>query len=507
MPLRVKLTALTAMLIFASLACNTATSMLADLLAVRDVDATVATQTSPPRPTAELTTPPNPHPGPVGLGDVYYAELGNGGYDVRHYHLVLDVDVLDNFIRGLAQIQLTATQRLSSLNLELYELQVDEVRVNGERAEFHRQGVEMTIFLPLPADMGDELLVEVLYQGRPGESRDDLPQYSQGWINYGHGILVAGEPTGASTWYPVNEHPSDKATYSYSVTVDARYDVAANGLLTGVEQSNGHSTYHWAIADPIAPYLTTLGIAEFDLEESRSSDGLLIRNYFGSGVSREVRNDFARTAEMLDYFEGLFGPYPYEAYGVVVHDMPLNFALETATLSVFGNSFTDEYVVVHELAHHWFGNAVGLKQWQDIWLNEGFATYASDLWNEHTDGRPAMERNIRSIYESLAAYAAYNQSFTGDPGANWLFDYASVYARGGLVLHALRLEIGDQAFFETLRTYTTRFGGGNASTADFIATTEEMAGRDLGAFFDAWLYQLELPDIPQMGLYAADYQE
>ncbi len=505
MPPRLKFISLTAALALASLACNTATNMMAGLLGEADMDPPAATPTRPPA-TAEFGAPANPYPGPVGLGDHYFPDLGNGGYDALHYQIALEVDVAGNFIEGTTTIDLALTERLSSLNLEFSGLRIEQLLVNGRGALYQRQNDELTIYLPEIMEAGEQAVLEITYAGVPG-SDEQQPVYSRGWINYGTGIAVAGEPTGASVWYPVNEHPADKALYSYSITVDSRYQVGANGQLVDVEEHNGQTTYHWHMNQPIAPYLTTLAIGEFDVEESQGPNGIVIRNYFGRGVSQSVRQDFAQTAEMLEYFEEIFGPYPFETYGVVVHDVPLNFALETATLSVFGNSFTDEYVVVHELAHHWFGNAVGLEQWQDIWLNEGFATYASDLWNEHKDGRSAMELNIRSTYESLAAYAAYNQSVTGDPGANWLFDYASVYARGGLALHALRLEIGDEAFFETLRTYTARFGGGNASTADLISTSEEITGRDLGDFFDAWLYQLELPDIPQMGLYAADYQE
>ncbi|MCW5877219.1 MAG: M1 family metallopeptidase [Anaerolineales bacterium] len=507
---KTKLALLTTLTLLTGLACNTVTNMMA----LRDQADQPAPQTTatPSRETGRTPSledqplPPNPNPGPVGLGDVYFEELGNGGYDVQHYHIVLEVDLPANYVYGRTDIDLVATQTLTSLNLELFELQIDQVLVNGQAARHSRLGIELTVYLPQTAHAGDALQISIAYRGVPGESREALPQHSQGWIHYGHGIAVAGEPTGASTWYPVNEHPADMATYSFSITVDTRYTVAANGLLQETERTNGRTTYHWALNQPIAPYLVTLAVGEFDIVESRGPGGLLIRDYFGRGVPAEVRADFDDTAEVLAYFETLFGPYPFDAYGVVVHDTSLNFALETATLSVFGRTFTDEFAVVHEIAHHWFGNSVGLEQWQDIWLNEGFATYSSDLWNEYAYGREFMEQGISELYQSLAGIAPFLETTTGDPGPQALFDFATVYARGGLALHALRLEIGDEAFFNTLQVYTANFAGRTARTADFIEIAEEVSGRDLGDFFDAWLFQLELPDIPQMGLYAEDYQ-
>jgi aminopeptidase N len=316
---------------------------------------------------------------------------------------------------------------------------------------------------------------------------------------------VAGEPTGSSTWYPVNEHPRDKATYTFSINVAEPYEVAANGVLTNTQDFGDDVTYTWEMRDPIAPYLVTLAIGEFDIDAYLGPSGVPIRNYFGVGVSPGAREDFARVGDMIAYFETIFGPYPFDTFGVVVHDLDLNFALETATLVVFGNSFTDEGVVAHELSHMWFGDSVGLKSWNDIWLNEGFATYATELWNEHAHGREVMDANIISVYEQFALYGEFFGDMTvGDPGPDNLFGYP-VYYRGMLTLHALRLELGAEDFFEILRTYTTRFAHSNAATADFIAVAEEISGQQLDELFDAWLYRVTLPDIPQMELFAADF--
>ncbi|MCL5428759.1 MAG: M1 family metallopeptidase [Chloroflexi bacterium] len=492
-------------LIAASLACNTISNFGAA------TDTPVATPIPPEpdfEPTPTFEAPPNPNPGPDGIGDPYFEDLGNGGYDVQHYSIALNVEMGSNEISGSTTIDAEALQQITSLNLELLGLTVEEVTVNGEAALFDRNGIELTVFLPEAAVEGDPLQIVIVYYGVPGEGIDVFgPEYSEGWIYYETGVVVAGEPTGASTWYPVNEHPIDKATYSFAITVDQPFEVAANGILEGVDESGSESTYRWTMDDPIAPYLVTVAIGEFDIDEYTGPSGVPIRNYFGVGVSENVRENFARQGDMIAFFEEVFGPYPFDVYGVVVHDQDLGFALESATLVVFGNSFTDEYVVAHELSHMWFGDSVGLKAWQDIWLNEGFATYASLLWTEHKYGREAMDEEISFNYEQLATYAEFLIGRPiGDPGSENLFSF-DVYYRGALTLHALRLAVGDEVFFEILRTYAERYAHSNAATADFIAIAEEVSGQQLDDLFDAWLYQVDLPDIPEMELSAADFVE
>lgn len=493
-------------LLVVTLACNT----------IANLGAATATPTAtliPPEPDFEPTptfnAPPNPNPGPEGIGDPYFDEMGNGGYDVQHYSIALDVDMKLNEISGSTTINAEALQLLTSLNFELLGLTVEEITVNGEAALFDRNGIELTIFLPQAAVEGDMLQIVIVYYGTPGEGIDasGLPQYSEGWIYYESGVVVAGEPTGASTWYPVNEHPIDKASYSFAITVDQPFEVAANGILQEVADEGSQSTYLWEMSDPIAPYLVTVAIGEFDVDEYTGPSGVPVRNYFGIGVSKSVRDNFARIGDMIAFFETVFGPYPFDAYGVVVHDLDLGFALECATLVVFGDSFTDEYVVAHELSHMWYGDSVGLTAWKDIWLNEGFATYASMLWNENAYGREVLNDEIRANYEQLALYGQFISSEPiGDPGPDNLFRY-DIYYRGALTLHALRLMVGDEAFFDIMRTYAERFAHGNAATGDFTAVAEEVSGRQLDEFFDAWLYQVELPEIPEMGLSPEDFSE
>jgi aminopeptidase N len=461
------------------------------------------------QPDSSFAAPDSAEPGHIGLNDNYFPELGNEGYEVQHYQINLAVDMDRQEINGCTSVQAVATKDLSGMNLEFAGLEITALSVDGEPAEYQRNGIELVITFPTAKANGQPFSVLVEYHGVPGEGVDlsSLPEYSIGWGWYENGAYVAAEPTGASSWYPNNEHPIDKATYGYRVTVAKPYVVAANGLLTEEIDNGDTTTYVWDSAFPMASYLTTIGIAEFDITTDVGPDELPIRNYFETDITPSVRADFDRIAEIIDFYDGIFGPYPFEAAGVVVHDLDFNFSLETQTLIVFGKGFTDEFVVAHELAHQWYGNSVGPAVWQDIWLNEGFATYASSLWNEHDDGPEALAEEIEGYYSEVAfaEQSGFGQAPPpGDPGADNLFAF-SVYYRGALTLHALRLEIGDQAFFDTMATYYDRFKHDNATTADFVAVAEEMSGQDLSAFFDAWLYDEEIPDIPEMGLFRDDY--
>jgi aminopeptidase N len=259
--------------------------------------------------------------------------------------------------------------------------------------------------------------------------------------------------------------------------------------------------------EPMASYLATINIDEFDIETSESENGIPIRNYFPSGLSEDYRRIFERQDEMLVYFSDIFGPYPFEVYGALVIDKRFGAALETQTLSIFSIAMLEpdqfagsEEVVAHELAHQWFGDSVSLGDWSDIWLNESFATYAQVLWLEHIHGQRVADERIRTMY-SVVVQNQDSMSPPGKPPADGLFNLG-VYYWGALCLHALRLEVGDDVFFQILKTYYERYKDGNVRTADFIAVAEEVSGKELSAFFDSWLYSEDVAPIPALGLEA-----
>jgi aminopeptidase N len=460
---------------------------------------------------AEATRTPALHvkaqPGSPGLDDSLYPHLGNGGYDVQHYILDITVkEVATSDLEGETIIDARATQNLSSFNLDFIGFEIIDLTVNGQPADFRRSGQELSITPSTPLMDGESFTVEVQYQGVPGEMDSIAIPIQTGWITFEGGSFVLSEPDGAASFYPVNDHPQDKATYTFQVTVPKPFEAAANGVLTETIHNGETTTFIFEARDPMASYLATVNIDEFDLETSQSENGVPIRNYYPAGSPEELRKPFEPQGEMIDYFSEKFGAYPFEVYGALVIDLEFGAALETQTLSIFSKAMVDrgldgsQQVVAHELAHQWFGDSVSLADWRDIWLNESFATYAQALWMEHKDGRAALDGWIKRTY-AFVVEKRDSMSPPGEPPADQLFN-AGVYYWGALALHALRLEVGDETFFDILKTYHERYADGNARTADFIAVTEEVSGEELSAFFDSWLYSEGLAPIPAMGLEA-----
>lgn len=487
------------------------------LLAGCSAKATATSTVVPPTQTqivAEPTETPSstldtkPKPGAPGLGDSLYPHLGNSGYDVQHYTLDLTVqDVSAGELEGITTIDARATESLSSLNLDFLDFEIKKIFVNGQSADFKHNVQELTITPSTPLAANESFTVEVQYQGSPEDARSRGGSFPIGWIAFEGGSFVLSEPDGASSFYPVNNHPRDKASYTFRVTVPKPFEVGANGVLTETTDNRETTTFVFEARDPMASYLATINIDEFDIETSQAENGVSIRNYYPTGLSEEFRKPFERQDEMLVYFSDTFGAYPFEVYGALIIDREFGAALETQTLSIFSISMLDstgraspEEVVAHELAHQWFGDSVSLADWRDIWLNESFATYSQVLWLEHTEGRQALDERIREMYRVILENRD-SMSPPGEPPAEGLFNLG-VYYWGALCLHALRLEVGEEHFFEILKTYHERFKGGNVRTADFVAVAEEVSGKELSAFFDSWLYSEDVAPIPALGLKA-----
>ncbi|MCB0094904.1 MAG: M1 family metallopeptidase [Caldilineaceae bacterium] len=445
--------------------------------------------------------------GAAGVGDPLFPQSGNGGYDVQHYDLTLSWDDASGAIEGVTVIAAVATQPLTQFNLDLSGLEIDDITVNDAPAEFSRNGSELTIRLAdTDALATDEpFSIAVAYHGKPQPIEFALLD-EIGWLDYRGGVVVVSEPDGAATWYPVNDHPSDKASYHFTVTVPKPYVVAANGDATAPVVQGDMLTYEFDAPEPMASYLVTISIGDFWIQEEPGPDGVLISNYFAEGLSSSLLGAFDKQAEMLAVFTQAFGPYPFDVAGAIVIDAPISFALETQTRVIYGPFMTGEVVVAHELAHQWFGDSVTPASWQDIWLNEGFATYGELLWTVHEDGEESGQQMVHQWYQARA-----NEDRLGLAEPPGVVSPASmfnrvVYERGALTLHALRMTVGDDLFFQILQTYANRFAYGNASTADFIALSEEISGQELDDLFNAWLYEDPLPDIPEAGLFRADFQ-
>ncbi len=472
-----------------------ASLLVATVVAAAAIVARDGSSAPPPAATTGTTTSaaagPGGSAGAGGVGDPYFPETGNGGYDVDHYALDLTWNPTREHLDGVTSIDAVATEALSSFSLDLIGLRVTAVDVDDKPARWERPDDHELVVTPghTLAD-GAPFSAVVHYDGTPAPIAGP-PPLEPGFKTDGREVYVASEPDGAATFFPANDHPTDKATYEIRVTVPDDLGVAANGLRRDViARGGGTETWVFDAADPMATYLVQVVIGNLRFETRAGPAGLPIRNAYDEDLPEGVDAAFARQGEMIDFFDDRFGPYPFATYGAVVVDDDLGFALETQTLSLFGGDEAAEPVVAHELAHQWFGDHVSVGSWRDIWLNEGFATYAQWLWSEHRgDG------TVDEIAQGFTHTPGLDLP-PADPGADRLF-HATVYVRGALTLHVLRHELGDELFFELLRTWVDRYGGASATTADFEALAEEVARRDLSGLFDAWLRAPILPTLAE----------
>ena len=451
------------------------------------------------------------HAGAPGVGDDYYPLYGNGGYDVAHYLLKLSYDPATDRLVGMATISARATETLCRFNLDFQGLTVRSVVVDGRKARWARsQDHELTVTPRHNLKEGRRFTTVVRYDGVPRTQIDlSVPEepLPYGWIHTDDGAVVVSEPEGSANWFPLNDHPTDKAAFTFVVTVPAGLEAISNGRLVG-RRTHGHrTTWVWDAPDPMAPYLATATIGQFDLRSYRTAQGLRMYDAVDPDLYDEpvdpqdpasptfgeiADGSLARQGEILSFLSGQFGPYPFSTGGGIVDDAPdLFFALETQTRSIYpGSAFTDpvdgDLLVVHENAHQWFGDSVALAEWKHMWLNEGFATYAEWLWGER-EGLGTTQEVFDFFYNDIPADDPFWDVVIGDPGIPFLFNGA-VYVRGAMTLQALRNEVGDQDFFRILRTWAARKAGGNGTTGQFIALAERISGEQLDNLFDVWLF-------------------
>jgi aminopeptidase N len=443
-----------------------------------------------------VAAPVEATPGAPGIGDPYFPLDGNGGYDVDRYDLDVTYAPDTDVLTGVATVGARATQGLSAFNLDLSGLEVRSVTVDGVDAAFTRDGGELTVTPAAPLAEGAAFTAVVSYDGVPQLVEDSFG--AAGFFATGDGALVVGQPDVAATWFPANDHPLDPAAFTFRITAPEGLEAVANGVLESTTSSGGSTTTTWVADRPMAPYLAGMAIGEFDVL-AYDQDGIRYWDAFApdlGGVDAVARAALARQPEVLAYLAQVFGPYPFDVAGGIVDAEPrLEFALENQTRpiyaqSFFGDAVSAESVVVHELAHQWFGDDLPLARWSDIWLNEGFATYAEWLWSEH-DGREAVAQQ----FAAATAIPADDPFWTvpvGDPGPDGIFDEA-VYLRGAMTLHALRTTVGDEAFFRILPEWAARRSGQNVMTAEFVAVAEEVSGQELDDLFTTWLVTPERP--------------
>ena len=649
-------------------------------------------------------------PGSSGLGDPYFPLDGNGGYDVKHYFLDLKYNPESDVLEGTATIRAVATQNLSRFDLDFVGLTIDRLEVNGSVAVRTRNGQELVVTPTRGLPKGETFTVLVRYHGVPQVINDELG--ISGFMPTSDGAVVAGEPHVAATWFPANDHPLDKAAYTFRITVPVGVKVVANGILRNIRTDEGWTTWRWEAEDPMASYLATATIGNFnvhsyrhagmpfwdaidpalyDVPEPRTGEQYAISQKGDPSFKRLARNiavpvggatlsfwitrdtepewdfvfveaktagandwttlrdlnghttrdtgfscpfwhqlhpflrhyqtdngddscspqgttgkwhaasgssdgyehwkvdlsafagstarvsisyasddfvqyagafvdditvstgpgttsfeddgntrdgwtvpgapagsepnpndwivgtqadapppigsdidaSFSKEGEIVDFLSDEFGPYPFSTAGGIVDDVDLGFALENQTRPIYSPVFwrvpdQGDIVVVHELAHQWYGDSLAVAAWKHIWLNEGFATYAEWLWSEH-EGLGTAQENFDGLYNAIPADDPFWSVIVGNPGRASLFDFA-VYGRGAMTLQQLRLAVGDDDFFEILRRWARSHAGGNVKTSQFIALSERVSGKDLDELFDTWLFTPGKPNVPTAGV-------
>jgi aminopeptidase N len=449
----------------------------------------------------------------VDAPDPYTPRNGSTSYRVQHYDLTLDYKLASNRLTGRAVLALTAIRALTHLELDLAGLRTTKVTSDTVRIKsFKERAGKLVLALRDEVPAGTAFDVDIRYEGNPAPLPG--PWGDVGWEELTDGVIVAGQPTGAPSWFPCNDHPSQKAAYRFTVTTDAGYRAVCNGVLVSRVARSSRTTWVYEQAEPMSTYLATVQIGRYDLvalnDPSRPAVMLPARvaprpagepvpQYAAvpARLAPAAGAALARHHEMMTAFEQHFGPYPFPQYLVVVADDELEIPLEAQTLSILGRNhlhqdWEAQRLVAHELAHQWFGNAVTAARWQDIWLHEGFACYAEWIWSE-ISGSTTAETIARSTHRRLSAEP--QDLVIGDPSGPDMFD-DRVYKRGALTLHVLRTAAGDDAFFALLRGWSEEYRFGSVTTADFLAHAARfLPGVDVDALLTPWLHAAELPGL------------
>ncbi len=409
--------------------------------------------------------------------------------DIIHYLLNIDLNTEAKILKGDVTVTgVLKDKNLGSIDLNFYDnMKISELTLNGMPATYKEKGTSLSV--TLNKTVRDTFSVRVVYEGTPQNL--GYSSFSFGEINGHSCVYNLSEPDYASTWFPCNDIPSDKATYDINITNDSSMVSASNGKLISVRTEGGRRTYYWKTDYPTSTYLVCLYSSDYvnfsaEYVSLSKADTMPVEYYVFPRQLEEAKTDFREIPDMIRFFAGKFGEYPFikEKYGVAEFLWPMG-AMETQTLIGIGANFISgrqffNDILVHELAHHWFGDAVGPETWKDIWLNEGFASYCEALYAESKNGPAALQSHMMDKFNENFRGTLYNPKD--------LFG-STVYDKGAWVLHMLRHYVGDSVFFSILRKYYNTYKYGSADTKDFENICEEVSGKDLGWFFDQWVYK------------------
>ncbi|MSO36003.1 MAG: M1 family peptidase [Acidobacteria bacterium] len=422
--------------------------------------------------------------------------------DVINYRFALDLQDQNDRISGTADVDLRfVAEGETSLRFDLVNrdnvtgrgMTVSAVSADGASLVFAHRDNALTITLPRRFEPGQRLRLQIAYSGEPvsglkiaNNRHGDRTFFSDNW------------PDKARHWLPTVDHPYDKATSEMIVTAPAHYQVVSNGLL--VEETDlpgGRRRTHWRQAVPIAPWLYVLGVARFAVQHVDTFQGKAIQTWVYAQDRDAGFYDFAvPTRDVLEFYSEKVGPFSYEKLANVQSNS-VSGGMEAASAifysegSVTGDrSVRWRNVVIHEIAHQWFGNAVTESDWDDVWLSEGFATYFTLLYIEHAHGRDEFLSGLEASRKRVIEFDQQRPDYrVVHDNLNDMSQVTTgqIYQKGAWILHMLRGMIGDEAFWSGIRSYYRAHQDGHATTADFRGEMERASGRDLRLFFDQWL--------------------
>ncbi|MGW3582386.1 M1 family metallopeptidase [Streptomyces rubiginosohelvolus] len=453
---------------------------------------------------ATLVAAALPAPEPLGIGDRLFPELGNPGYDVLAYDIAFtyrgsNTKPLD----AVTKIRARTTAPLDRINLDFARGTVRGVEVNGQSVDFGSKREDLVLQAPRRLPVGVPLNITVRHTSDPNGSGDD-----GGWVRTADGLAMANQADAAHRVFPSNDHPSDKAYFTFRITAPHRLTAVAVGLPVEKSRHGSSTTWTYRTEHPMATELAQVSIGSSAVAHRTGPHGLPVRDVVPAADRKKLEPWLKKTPDQLEWMEQRVGRYPFETYGVLVADSPIGFALETQTLSLFGKSFFTEpgypewyvdSVMIHELAHQWFGNSVSPASWSDLWLNEGHASWYEARYAEENGG-PTLERRMREAYKLSDGWRADGGPPAHPegpaPGQKLSLFRPVMYDGSALVLYALRQEIGEAAFDRLERTWVRVHRDSTAATADFTRLASGLAGRDLTAFFDGWLYGKKTPPMP-----------
>jgi aminopeptidase N len=429
--------------------------------------------------------------------DPFFPKSGSSAYDVSHYDVSIKYTPpagkgADGTIVAEADLHARSARALDRFSLDLVGLRVTNAKVDGFKARFEHRGGKLIVTPATPLASGANFTAAVFYRGAPGTITDP-DDSEEGWFQTkSRGAVALGEPVGTATWIPCNNSLTDKATFEFHLNVPdgaggKPMTAVANGRLVNHQPHGNRTDWNWAMRQPMAPYLATVAIDKFRLRRGRV-DGIPSWTAVDADTYQSqralVRRGIRALPEVIRFERGLYGPYPFDAVGTTIVDGGA-YALETQSRPTYPSP-PRRNLLVHELAHQWVGDSVSVRTWPDIWLNEGIATFTEWIYRERHGGP-----SVRAIFNELRRRPATDSFWTPPPGRPGdpknLFD-GSVYVRGAMTLEALRIKLGDSAFFRILRRWAIANRYGNVTTSQFIEFVEQHSGRPLGGLFDRWLY-------------------